>query len=200
MGQRKTSVHVLATSVVLFLALVSLSGCTTTQTANQNTIGNINKLTGTWTGNVEMSMVREGNNTSISQLIFNDTRVEATLLSERGSYTMNYTYVVDGETLVLHPDFTSGGGPYGGRQPYNGTQPWNETGQWNGTRPPGNSTWPSNGTRPYNGSWPSNWTRPGNGTQSPGNRRSFMEISFTYSLDEQHNILYLNGSPFTKVQ
>jgi hypothetical protein len=194
MGQRKTSVQVLATSVVLFLALVSLSGCTTTQTANQNTIGNINKLTGTWTGNVEMSMVRGGNNTSISQLIFNDTRVEATLLNERGSYTMNYTYVVDGETLLLHPDFTSRGGPYGGRQPLNDTRPWNGTVQWNGTRPTGNGTWPPNGT------WPSNGTRPGNGTWSPGNGRPSMEISFTYYLDEQNFILYLNGSPFTKVQ
>jgi hypothetical protein len=196
--KRKITVQLGALSVVLFLAMVSLSGCTTTRTADQSTIRATNNLIGTWAGNVEVPM-GASNNTPVSQLTFQDSTVKVAFLNERGTFTMNYTYSVSGETLVLQPAFPGRGG-LGGSQPFNGTRPWNGTGQWNGTRPPGNETWSPNGTRPYNGSWPSNWTRPGNGTQFPGNGRSSMEISFTYYLDEQNNILFLNGSPFTKVQ
>lgn len=185
--QKKIIIELLSVSTALLLSLVSLSGCMSNQTANQTTNGNVNILFGTWTGSTELSGVGARNNTTVSQLTFGDSSVELTLMSQRGTYMMNYSYAFNGDTLVLQPVFTGRNGSFGGRQPLNGTRPWN-------------GTWPPNGTRPYNGSWSSNWTRPGNGTQFPGNRRSFMEISFTYNFDEQTKTLYLNGSPFSKVR
>jgi hypothetical protein len=192
--------ELLFVSAALVLSLVSFSGCTSNQTANQATNGNTDELLGTWVGTVNMpgSGLRN-NNTTVSQMTFRDNGVELTLESQRGSFMMNCSYSFTADTLTLQPMFSGRNGSFGGRLPFNGTRPWNETRQWNGTRPPGNGTWPPNGTRPYNGSWPSNWTRRGNGT-FPGDRRSFTEITFTYTYDEQTRTLYLNGSPFTKVR
>ena len=107
---------------------------------------------------------------------------------------MNYTFTVNGNTLVLQPTFSNIGG-FPGQLPQNGTRPWNDT-----ARPPMNDTWPINGSRPENGTQPGNWTRPENGTWNPGGGQQPMSMSFTYSLNEERTILYLNGAEFRKVQ
>ena len=186
-------------STALLVSLVSLSGCTSNQTQNQST--NDNVILGTWRGTTQITGGFQRNNTTaitVSQVTFRDNDLELTLESQRGAFTMNYTYAFTGDSLVLQPVF-SGTNPFGGQPPFNRTRHWNGTGEWNGTRPPGNGTWQSNGTGPFNGTMPSNWTRPGNGSQFPGDRRSFMQVSMTYAWDEQTQTLYLNGSPFTKV-
>jgi hypothetical protein len=191
--QKKIIIGLLSTSTAVLLSLVSLSGCTSNQTANQATNSNSDILFGTWVGHAEMSGVGLNSNTTVSQLIFRDTGAELTLVSQHGTFTMNCSYTFTADTLVLQPIFSGRNGSFGGHLPFNGTGSWNRTGHWNG------SAWPRNGTQPYNGSWSSNWTGPGNGTQFPENRRSFTEMSFTYTFDEQTKTLYLNGSPFTKV-
>lgn len=178
---------IIVLSIVIF---VSMSGCTS-NTSNQNTNETIMQLSGTWVGTVEMPMVGKGGTASVSQITFTNNVAELTLGSTQRSYTMNYTYSLDGNTLVLEPNFGNRGG-FPEQPPQNGTYPWNNT-----ARPPMNETWP-NGTRPDNGTRPPNWTRSENGTRNPGNGQPPQSVSFNYTLNEEHTILYLNGAEFRK--
>ena len=175
--------QVLGVTVGFIVILVSLCGCTSNK--NTNTIGT--QLSGTWVGNVELPMSGGITNTSVSQITFTSNTAELTLKRTQGSFTMNYTFTVDGNTLVLQSTFSNIGG-FPGQLPQNGTRPWNDT-----TRPPMNGTLPPNGTRP------GNWTRPENGTRNPGGGQQPVSMSFTYSLNEERTILYLNGTEFRKV-
>ena len=174
MSKKNVNKQMLVIVIMVFLSVVGLSGCV----SNQNTGSDLGKFIGTWTGNKEISMFGGGSNTSITQLTFTENIVEATLTSERGTYTMNYTYNTQGDKLVLEPKFTGVGG-FPGRQSYNRTRPYN------GTRPNGTR----NGTRPpYNGSG-----------QPFGGQRPSVSISFVYSFNEEYNVLYLDESQFKKV-
>jgi hypothetical protein len=137
----------------MVLALVSLSGCTTNQNETQNTNETINTFLGTWTGTLQMPMFGGENNASVSQIIFTSDRAEMIFGDGNRSFSMNYTYTVNSDSLVLTPmmnDRTE----LDGRPSFNGTSPGNET------RPPGNWTAPSNGTQPpENGTWPPKQTR-----------------------------------------
>jgi len=182
MNKKDVAKQAFAIGIIIFLTIVGLSGCV----SNQNSNGNDNKFFGTWTGNKEISMFGGRGNNSISKLTFADTLVVVTLSSDRGTYSMNYSYTVNGNTLVLEPQFMSGG--QFGRQPFNGS--W----QRNGTRP-------FNGTRPDNGSWPPNSTRPPfNNSQQPqgDGQRPSLSLSFNYSFNDRYDILYLDESQFVK--
>ncbi len=178
----------LGITAVFIVILVSISGCT----SNQNTNETITQLSGTWMGNVEMSMFGSGGNASVSQITFTSNTAELTMDSSQRSFTINYTYIVNGNTIVLKPKFGNRGG-FPGQPPQNGTFPWNNT-----TRPPMNETWP-NGTQPSNWSRPGNWTGPMNRTGNPGGTQPSMSITFTYSVNEDHTVLYLNGAEFRKI-
>ncbi len=188
--------QVLGVTVGFIVILVSLCGCT----SNQNTNETKTQLSGTWVGNVEIPMSGGRMNTSVTQITFMSNTAELTLKRTQGAFTMNYSFIVNGNTLVLQPTFSNIDG-FLGQPPQNGTPPWNNDTQhpmnntWptNGTRPPMNNTWPINGTRP------GNWTRPGNGTWNPGGGQQPVSMSFTYSLNEEQTILYLNGAAFRKV-
>jgi hypothetical protein len=186
MGETKT-VEAIVLAISALIIISCLSGCT----SNQNTT--TNHLSGTWIGSVEMPMGVGRVNTSLSQLSFTDNNVQLTMESEMGTRTMEYTYSITGNTLVLQPSF-SNTGRFPGGQPPNGTRPWNDT------KPPGNWTWQPNDTRHDNGTWPGNLTQPDNRTQLPGGERLSMSVSFEYSFNEEYSVLYLSGSPFTKVQ
>lgn len=108
-------------------------------------------------------------NTTMTQVTFIKVTVSAMLTSDRGSFTMNYTFTLEGNVLVLEPQFGGSGGFPPGGQPFNGS------------RPPNNSTQPWNGTQP-----PTDRDRPS------------MSIRLEYSFNEQNTILYLDGSPFIK--
>ena len=182
MKQEKYTQALVIVSSFIFL-VVCFSGCT----SNQNTNENENSFSGTWVGNVEMPLFGRTGNATISKITFSGNTLEMTLSSEQGTFTANYTYSINGATLVLEPQFNGRGG-FPGRQPNNSTPP----GNW--TRPPTNETWPINGTRP------GNWTRPENGTWNPGGGRPSLSISFTYSVNEDGTVLYLNGAEFRKIQ
>ncbi len=192
-------IGVLLVGIAVVLTLSTLSGCTSNQTQDKTT-GNV--ILGTWRGTTQISGGFQRNDTTamtVSQVTFRNSDLELTVESPRGTFSMNYTYAFTGDTLVLRPEST--GNPFGGQSPFNGSRPWNGSGRWNGTRPPGNGTWPPNGTAPpFNGTMPWNRTRPGNWSQGAEDRRSFMQLSMTYSWDEQTQTLYLNGSAFTKVR
>jgi|WetSurMetagenome_2_1015567.scaffolds.fasta_scaffold02499_8 hypothetical protein len=179
-------------ALVITFAFISLVVCFSGCTSNQNTNGNGNIFSGTWVGNVDMSLSGGRGNTSVTQIIFTGSNAEMTLNSDQGSFITNYTFTTNGNTMILEPKFNDRGG-FPGRQPNNSTVP----GNW--TRPPSNETWPTNGTRPYNGTRPGNWTRPENGTWNPGGGRPSMSISFTYSVNEDYTVLYLNGAEFRKI-
>jgi hypothetical protein len=174
----------LGLTVGLIVILVSTSGCI----SNQNTNEMKTQLSGTWVGNVEIPMSGGIMNTSVTQIKIMNNTAELTLKSIQGSSIMNCTFTVNGNTLVLQPTF-SNVGVFPGQPPQNSSRPWNDT-----TRPPMNGTLPPNGTRP------GNWTRPENETWNPGGRQQLMPLSFTYSLNEERNILHLNGAAFRKVQ
>jgi hypothetical protein len=174
--------------VTIFLSIVSLSGCVD----NQNTgVEYQSKFFGTWTGTLEIPMFGGGNNSNITQIMFMENIVAATLSSEQGSFTMNYTYSVEGDMLVLEPNFDRRGGAPNGQSP--DAQFPNGPRQWAGTQPP-NGTWSPNDT------WSPNGTGPPNNGQPPGGERPSMSISFIYSFNEENSILFLNGTQFIKVK
>ena len=174
-------------ALVITFAFISLVVCLSGCTSNQNTNGNGNIFSGTWVGNVDMSLSGGRGNTSVTQIIFTGSNAEMTLNSDQGSFITNYTFTTNGNTMILEPKFNDRGG-FPGQPSQNGTRPWNDT-----SRPPTNETWPINGTRP------GNWTRPENGTWNPGGGRPSLSISFTYSVNEDGTVLYLNGTEFRKV-
>jgi hypothetical protein len=178
----------LVITVVLLFLVVCFSGCTSNQSTNQNE----NFFTGTWIGNVPMPLFGRNGNASISRITFSGNTVEMTVSSEQTTFTTNYTYTINGAALILEPQFNARGG-FPGQQPFNGTRP----GNW--TRPLVNESWPINGTYPYNSTRPGNWTRPVNGTWNPGMGRPSMSVSFTYSVNEDHTVLYLNGAEFRRI-
>jgi hypothetical protein len=185
MKQEKFIQALVIVSSFIFL-VVCFSGCTSNQNTNQ--MGT--QLSGTWIGTIEIPLFGRNGSTSVSEITFSGTSAEMTLTTQQGTFTTNYTYAINGPILVLTPQFNGRGG-FPGRQPYNGTRP----GNW--TRPPTNETG-QNGTRPYNGTGPGNWTGPGNGTWNPGGGRPSMSISFNFSINEDHTVLYLNGAEFRK--
>jgi len=188
MKQEKHIQILVIVSSFIFL-VVSFSGCTSNQSTNETDT----QLGGTWVGNVQMPLFGRNGNASVSEITFSGNAMEMTLNSEQGTFTTTYTYSINGATLVLQPQFNGRGG-------FPGPQPNNSTPQGNWTRPPTNETGSINGTRPYNGTRPGNWTRPENVTGNPGGRQPSMSISFTYSVNGDHTILYLNGAAFNKVQ
>jgi hypothetical protein len=187
MKQQNYTKALVILSSFIFL-IVCFSGCT----SNQNTNENENTFSGTWVGIVQMPLFGRYGNVSVSKITFSGNIAELTLNSGQGTFTENYTYSISGATLVLNPQFNGRDG-FPGRQPNNSTVP----GNW--TRPPSNETWPTNGTRPYNSTRPGNWTRPENGTWNPGGGQPSMSISFTYSVNEDYTVLYLNGAEFRKI-
>ena len=186
MKQKYSPTLLLCTLLLLFI--VWLSGCTSNQTTTeQETL-----LSGTWVGQLETSLLGINETTSISMLTFSEDAVEITLNSPQSTFTMNFTYSTQGATLTLEPKFNDRGG-FPGQQPFNGSRP----GNW--TRPPGNETELINETFPFNGTRPENWTRPENGSRDSLNRPHSMTVSFSYSINEDDMILYLNGAEFRKI-
>jgi hypothetical protein len=169
---------------VCIVLLINISGCTSKQNTNESNMD----LSGTWVGNVNMPMFTGRGNASISQITFANNNAEITLESNQGSFSVNYTFTMNGNTLLLGPTFHNRSG-FPGQPSQNRTQPWNDT-----VRPPMNETWPTNGTRP------GNWTRPQNGTWNSGVGRPELSISFSYSFNENHTVLYLNGAAFNKIK
>jgi hypothetical protein len=192
--QEKHTQVLLGLTILGILIFVSISGCTSIQNKNQNTNEASTQLSGTWAGSMEMPMSNGRGNTSISQITFMGNTAKITLESTLGSFTMNYTFTMNGNTLVLEPNL-SNRGEFPGRIPQNGTRPWNGT-----ARPPMNETWPVNSTHLYNGTRPSNWTQPENGTWNPGGGQRSLSVSFSFSMNEDHTLLFLNGAEFRKVQ
>jgi hypothetical protein len=187
MKQEKYSQALVIVSSFFFL-IVCFSGCT----SNKNTNKNENILSGTWVGNVQTTQFGRTGNATVSKITFSGNTVEMTENSGQRTFTTNYTYIINGSSLVFEPQFNGRNG-FSGGQPYNGTR----SGNW--TSPPTNETGSINGTRLYNRTRPGNWTRPENGTGNPGGRQPSMSISFTYSVNEDHTILYLNGAEFRKI-
>ncbi len=175
---------------IIFLSMVSLSGCVNNKNSDTD---NLSKFTGKWIGNLEIPMLGGSNNSTITQLIFMGTSMIAYFTNDRGTFTMNYSYSLEENKLVLEPEFNDNGGPYN-RQPFNDSIPFNDT------RPPVNGSWPPNGTIPPNNTWSPNGTRPSNGEQNPFGQRTDISISFVYSFNEEFNVLYLNQSQFNKIQ
>jgi len=181
MRHRDLRKQTFAICIIIFLAVAFLSGCTDTK----NIENSLNRFIGMWTGSMEISTFGPMGNITITKLTFVEYVVTVTLSNERGVYTMNYTYALNGENLVLEPAF-NGGMP--GRQPFNGT------------RPSFNDTWSPNGTRPFNDTRPPfNDTWQPNGQHLPDGQRPTMSLSFSYSFDKNYTVLYLDGVQFKKV-
>jgi len=181
-------------ALVVCLVLI-LSGC---ETSTKQTTSIDSKLVGTWQGSVALSSFPGRGNSTLTQITFTGSTAALTTMNDFGTRTMNCTYTTSTGSLVLTPQYRQGFGP---RQ-FNSTQPpGNWSGPGNGTRPNWNN---SNGSRPpYNGTSPGNWSGwqnrswPGNRTQ-PGARGS-MELTFTYRVDENGALLYLDNAVFTRV-
>lgn len=197
MMRQEKYAQALGVTVGFIVILVSLCGCT----SNQNTNETKTQLSGTWVGNVEIPMSGGITNTSVSQITFTSNTAELTLKNTQGSSTINYTFTVNGNTLMFQSIINNIGG-FPELPPQNGTRLWNDT-----ARPPMNGTFPTNGTRPpmngtlpLNSTRPGNFTRPENGTWNPGSGRPSLSISFSYSFNENHTVLYLNGAAFNKIK
>jgi hypothetical protein len=181
--------------VVTLLCLAALfSGCTSNTSSNHSEQAS---MSGTWVGSILMPTAGGRTNSSLSEIRFINDQAVLTMTSDRGSFSMNYTYQMNGNTLMFEPSFSPGGMVPGGRNRFNGTQPWN------GSQPSTNGSWPGNNTYPpnWNGTHPPfNGTRSNNGTWDPEMTRQSTSLSFVCSFNEAQTVMYLNGAPFTRVQ
>lgn len=164
--------------IIIFLLIVFLCGCTENNSLSYKT--DISKFIGTWSGNMETFMFNFRNNrtkvnttdfrnissANITKLEFTIDNLEMTILIGNETQIMSFTYMVEGNRLVLSPKFNCG---------------------------PLNGEFPFDGENPFNGEPPNNGTRP-----SFDGERPFRESSYTYNFNEEYDVLYLDGSPFTK--
>ncbi len=175
--------NIFAISITIFLAILCLCGCID----NQKIDNSLNNFIGTWTGSMEVSNYSGfmDVNRTFNELIFTQDLVIVTFNTEQGNITMNYTYVVNGNKLVLEPLFS-------GKVVIPGRQPFNE----NITRPLFNDTRvPPNGTQPpFNNTW-----LPNNEQPPSGQKPLTMSLSFSYRFDENYTVLYLDATIFKKV-
>lgn len=178
--------------IFVLLLIVSLCGCTENNSLDTN--DELSKFLGTWTGNMEFSMFNYSNNSSRNNMTdFNNisstniTELEFTLnnlnmIVSIGNETqeMSFTYIIEGNKLILSPEFDNG--PlFNGQNPFDGEPPNNDT------RPP------FDGENPFNGEPPNNRNRPIFDGEQPSRK-----LSYVFNFNEELNILYLNGTPFTK--
>lgn len=193
MNEKKTFTQGLFMICIVIVSLIHLNGCTTNQDENTNTKVNTNELVGTWRGTLQIPMFRDNNTSSISQITFSIDQIEMLLEFDNRTSTMNFTYTKTNNTLILSPIMSSRT-RLSARQPFNGTIPLNETQPTmlpNGTQPPGNGTWP---LEMFNRSWLPNETR------LPGSNVSPIAMIIFYVFDKNTMMLYLNDSPFIKIQ
>ena len=132
------------------------------------------------------------NNSTINQLTFIENIVTVYQTNEHGTFNMNYTYKVEGNKLVFEPILTNDRVPPN-RQSFNGSFPSNNT--W----PPTNGSRLPNDTIPPT-TWSPNNSRPFNDSQDPFDVLPSISFSFSYSFNEEFNILYLDLSQFIKIQ
>jgi hypothetical protein len=131
--------------LTIFLIPVFFSGCTENNNSNDEAV--LSKFIGTWTGNLVSTF--KGRTVNVTGLAFIENTVDVTVISDRGTQTMTYIPMVEGDKLVLEAKFDNGGPP-GSREPTDGGQ-------------------------------------------------SSRTISYTYSFNEEHDVLYLDGTEFIKV-
>jgi len=171
--------------IIIFILIVFLCGCTENNISSYKI--DISKFIGTWSGNMETFMFNfrdnrtKVNNTdfrnisssNITKLEFTIDNLDMTILIGNETKIMSFTYMVKGNRLVLSPKFN--GGRLDGEPPTDGERP------------------PFNDENPFNGEPPNNGTRP-----SFDGERPFRESSYGYNFNEEYDVLYLDGSPFTK--
>ncbi len=191
MKQKTRDILVLTSSGFIFLALVNLCGCTTNQ--NKNINSDANWLLGSWVGTLQIPLFGGDDNTFVSEITFSSDHAEMILTNGNRTFSMNYTYLINDNSLVLTPIMPERG-RFPDRRPLNGTFPPNGTrASGNETQPSGDRMWLPNNTDPYNGTWPSNRTHP------PGDNQGLMTLTFLYAFDEENKVLFLNTAHFTKV-
>ncbi len=183
---------------MMFFSLLHLSGCTSNQIETQNIDNSQQEFIGTWVGTLQIPMFGADENATMSQISFTTDCATIVLTNDNRTFSRNYSYSVNNDSLILTPMIRDRGMFPGGRL-QNETNPWNGTSPSevlppNGTQPPGDGFWPPNGTNPSNRTWPSNGTRP------PGENRASMTLTFLYTFDEEATVLLLDGIVFMKVQ
>ncbi len=183
---------------MMFFSVIHLSGCTSNQTETQNINNSQQVYIGTWVGTLQIPMFGAGKNATMHQISFTTDSATMIVTNDNRTFSMNYSYVVNIDSLVLTPMLQSQG-MFSERRPQNETSPWNGTYQPgllppNGTQPPGDGFWPLNGTNPHNRTWLSNGTRPS------GENPASMTLTFLYTFDEEATVLLLDGKAFMKVQ
>jgi hypothetical protein len=144
-----------------------------------------------WGGNMEFPMFgdRENSNTiNVTKLEFTENNLYKTMTNGNGTQTMTSTYRVEGNQLLLSPQFS-------GERP-KWTNPFNDSFQ-----PPFNNSEmpPFNGTQqtPFNNSeFP-----PFNKTQQPpfNGEMPSRESYYNFRFNENYDILYINDSQFKKI-
>lgn len=182
---------------MMFFSLLYLSGCTSNQTETQNINNSKQVFIGTWVGTLQIPMFGAGRNATVSQISFTTDCATMVLTNDNRTFSMNYSYAVNSDSLVLTP-MIQDPGMFPERRLQNETNPWNgtyppEVLPPNGTQPPGDGFAP-NGTNPSNGTWPSN------GTRLPRENRASMTLTFLYTFNEEVMVLLLDGIAFMKVQ
>ncbi len=188
MTQKTPTIKTISTLSIVLLIIVDLSGCITNQTTHQTTNETTSSLIGTWTGSLQLPLFGTGMNATMTEITFTTNQTVMKLSDGMRSFTMNYTYIITSDTIMLTPMMTNRNG-FQGRDPFNGTIPPN------GTQPPGNGTRPPTGGTP-----PFNETGLINGTRPPGDIRQSLTITLSYTVDKNTQSLRLNNVWFTKVQ
>jgi hypothetical protein len=104
--------------LTILLIAVFFSGCTENNNSNDEAI--LSKFIGTWTGNLVSTF--KGRTVNVTSLAFIENTVDVTMIIDRGTQTMTYIPMKEGDKLVLEANFDNGGPP-GSRQLPDGGQP-----------------------------------------------------------------------------
>ena len=186
--------------LTVFIFAIFLCGCIETDSSNSGV--DASRFVGTWVGNMETQMVgfrenhppmnmtdnfendTDGNFTdfrenapsaNITQLEFTSDTLDTTITMGETTRTMSYSYTIEGNQLLLSVQFTGEPPDWGQQLP-------------EGDRPPFDDEMPSDDERP-----PFDGERPFDG-ENP-----FQQLSYTFQFNEDNTILYLDGSPFSKI-
>lgn len=182
MNKKNRIKQIVVIVIVTSLFAVFLCGCT--ENIGTNNGVDLSKFLGTWTGNMETSMFGfRGNGSAWNMTDFRENRTAGNITKlEFTVDTLYMTITIGNETQTIPQTYTMEGG-----QLILSMQFTDERPGW--MQPPPDGEQP-----PFEGESPPDRERPTNG------ERPSITRSYAYSLNENYDVLYLNGSPFKKAK
>ncbi len=186
---KKKNVKIFGLLFTTLIITIFLCGCSKDNSSNVEVIHN--EFLGTWFGNMEYTMfsfrenVSNASSANITELEFTKDTLYMTITTDNGTNTIPNSYSVEGNQLTLSFQF-DGEKPEGTQSPFDGE------------RPPFEGEWPPDREPPFDGEWPSDQP-PFDGERPFDGQPSSRTRSYIYRFEANYTILYLDESPFLRI-